>query len=86
MLKNTNTHAVEILVNNGFQDVTNAQGVKEFQYDLVHYEDVRGGAFQTFIDENKDIVLVDVHPAKQVKEDGMIAGAINVPLMKLKTI
>ena len=39
--------AAEILVNNGFQDVTNAQGVKEFQYDLVKYEDVRGGAFQT---------------------------------------
>ena len=71
--------AAEILVNNGFQDVTNAQGVKEFQYDLVHYEDVRGEAFQTLIDENKDIVLVDVRPAKQVKEEGMIAGAINVP-------
>ena len=71
--------AAEILVNNGFQDVTNAQGVKEFEYDLVHYEDVRGEAFQTLIDENKDIVLVDVRPAKQVKEEGMIAGAINVP-------
>ena len=71
--------AAEILVNNGFQDVTNAQGVKEFQYDLVHYEDVRGEAFQTLIDENKDIVLVDVRPAKQVQEEGMIEGAINVP-------
>ena len=29
--------AAEILVNNGFQDVTNAQGVKEFEYDLVQY-------------------------------------------------
>ena len=71
--------AAEILVNNGFQDVTNAQGVKEFQYDLVHYEDVRGEAFQTLIDGNKDIVLVDVRPAKQVQEEGMIEGAINVP-------
>lgn len=71
--------AAEILVNNEFQDVTNAQGVKEFQYDLVHYEDVRGEAFQTLIDENKDIVLVDVRPAKQVQEEGMIEGAINVP-------
>jgi hydroxyacylglutathione hydrolase len=71
--------AAEILVNNGFQDVTNAQGVKEFEYDLVQYEDVRGKAFQTLIDENKDIVLVDVRPAKQVQEEGMIEGAINVP-------
>ena len=59
--------AAEILVNNGFQDVTNAQGVKEFQYDLVQYEDVRGEAFQTLIDENKDIVLVDVRPCKTSK-------------------
>ena len=76
--------AAEILVKNGFQDVTNAQGVKEFQYDLVHYEDVRGEAFQTLIDENKDIVLVDVRPAKQVKEEGMIEGAINVPFDEVK--
>ena len=52
VLKNIHTHAAKILVNNGFQDVTNAQGVKEFQYDLVHYEDVRGEAFQTLIDLN----------------------------------
>ena len=78
--------AAEILVNNGFQDVTNAQGVKEFEYDLVQYDDVRGEAFQTLIEENKDIVLVDVRPAKQAKEEGMIAGAIMFLLMKLKTI
>ena len=76
--------AAEILVNNGFQDVTNAQGVKEFEYDLVQYEDVRGKAFQSFIDDNKDIVLVDVRPAKQVKEEGMIKGAINVPFDEVK--
>jgi hypothetical protein len=35
VLKNTNTHAAEILVNNGFQDVTNAQGVKEYSFTLV---------------------------------------------------
>lgn len=69
----------EILVNNGFKDVTNAAGVKEFEYDLVHYEDIRGEAFQKLIDENKDIVLVDVREEKQVAEEGMITGAINVP-------
>lgn len=69
----------EILVNNGFKDVTNAAGVKEFEYDLVHYDDIRGAAFQKLIDENKDILLVDVRPEKQVADEGMIAGAINVP-------
>jgi hydroxyacylglutathione hydrolase len=81
---NKSGKAAEILVNNGFQDVTNAQGVKEFEYDLFHYEDVRGEAFQTLIDENKDIVLVDVRPAKQVQEEGMIEGAINVPFDEVK--
>lgn len=71
--------AAEILVNNGFQDVTNAEGVKEFDYELVHYEDVRGEAFEALIAEDKDIVLVDVRPAKQVKEEGMIEGALSIP-------
>ena len=61
--------SAEILVNNGFQDVTNAQGVKEFEYDLVQYGDVRGEAFESFIEENKDIVVVDVRPAKDAEED-----------------
>lgn len=71
--------AAEILVNNGFKDVTNAAGVKEFEYELVHYVDIRGAAFQKLIDENSDIVLVDVRAEDQVKEEGMIEGAINVP-------
>ena len=37
--------SAEILVNNGFKNVTNAQGVKEFEYDLVQYDDVRGRRF-----------------------------------------
>lgn len=69
----------EILVKNGFTNVTNAAGVKEFEYDLVHYDDIRGAAFQNLIDEGKDIILVDVRPEKQVGEEGMIEGAINIP-------
>ena len=77
--------SAEILVNNGFQDVTNAQGVKEFEYDLVQYDDVRGEAFESFIEENKDIVLVDVRPAKQAEEEGMIAGAISIPFDEVES-
>lgn len=76
--------AAEILVNNGFKDVTNAEGVKKFEYDLVHYDDVRGAAFKKLIDENKGILLVDVRPEKQVKDEGMIKGAINVPFDALE--
>lgn len=70
----------EILVNNGFKDVTNAEGVKNFKYDLVKYSDVRGATFQKLIDENTDIVLVDVREEKQAEDEGMIEGAINIPL------
>lgn len=76
--------AAEILVKNGFKNVTNAAGVKQFKYDLVHYDDVRGAAFKKLIDENKDIILVDVRPEKQVKDEGMIEGAINVPFDALE--
>lgn len=76
---NKSGKVAEILVNNGFQDVTNAEGVKEFDYELVHYEDLRGEAFQKLIDENQEIVLVDVRPEKQAKEEGMIESAINIP-------
>jgi len=69
----------EILVNKGFKDVTNAAGVKEFEYDLVHYDDLRGATFQKLIDEDKDMILVDVRPEKQVAQEGMIEGAINIP-------
>lgn len=76
---NKSGQVAEILVNKGFTNVSNADGVKKFQYDLVHYEDVRGAAFQKLIDTNKDIVLVDAREEAQVKEEGMIQGAINVP-------
>lgn len=71
--------AAEILVNNGFKNVTNAEGVKQFEYSLVHYNELRGAQFQELIDTDKDIVLVDVRAEKQANEEGMIAGAINVP-------
>lgn len=79
------TTAAEILVNNGFTDVTNAEGVKQYEYDLVHYTDVRGAAFEELIAENDSIILVDVRPADQVNEEGMISGAINIPYDQIES-
>jgi len=76
--------ATEILVNNGFKDVTNAEGVKNYDYDLVHYEDVRGAAFEKLIADKDNIVLVDVRPEDQVKKEGMIEGAINIPFDQIE--
>lgn len=76
---NKSGEAAKVLVENGFQDVTNAAGVKEYDYDLVQYEDVRGKNFEKLITENREMVLVDVRPEKQAAEEGMIEGAINIP-------
>ncbi len=76
---NKSGKAAKLLVANGFKDVTNAAGVKDYEYDLVQYGDVRGETFQALIEENKDVVLVDVRPQAQADEEGMIEGAINVP-------
>lgn len=76
---NKSGQAAEILVENGFTDVTNAAGVKEYEYDLVHYEDIRGASLEKLVKENEDVVLVDVRPVDQVEKEGMLQGAINVP-------
>ncbi|WP_147533469.1 rhodanese-like domain-containing protein [Bacillus marasmi] len=81
---NKSGQVAEILVNNGFKDVTNTTGVKKFEYDLVKYDDVRGANFQKLIDEDKDVVVVDVREAKQASEEGMIKGAINVPFNEVE--
>lgn len=76
---NRSGKAADILVENGFINVTNAEGVKEHEYDLVKYEDIRGAALEKLVAEADDVVLVDVRPAKQANEEGMIEGAINIP-------
>ena len=40
---------------------------------------MRAEGFLALIEENKDAVVVDVRPAKDVQETGMIEGAINIP-------
>ena len=80
---NKSGQAAEILVNNGFKDVYNAEGVKKFEYELVHYKDVRGAQFEEIIKDTANVVIVDVREAKQATSEGMIAGAINVPFSEV---
>lgn len=76
---NKSGKAAEILVENGFTDVTNAEGVKDFSYNLVTYADIRGAELEELVKTTEDIVLVDTRPVKDVNETGMIEGAINIP-------
>lgn len=69
--------AAKILADNGFKNVNNAEGVKDYKYDLVTYNDVNGYDAEKLISENKDIVVVDVRDEKEFKE-GHIENAINI--------
>lgn len=81
---NKSGKAAEILVENGFTDVTNAEGVKDYSYDLVTYVDIRGAELEELIKDKENVVLVDVRPEEQVTKEGMIAGAINVPFTEVE--
>lgn len=69
--------AAEILAANGFGEVYNAQGVKEYDYELVTYEDILGS--ELLERKNGDVVLVDYRRADAFAE-GHIDGAINIEL------
>lgn len=76
---NKSGKAAEILVANGFTDVTNAEGVKDFSYDLVTYVDITGSQLEQLVQSTEDIVLVDTRPVKDVNDIPMLEGAINIP-------
>ncbi len=68
--------AADILVANGFKDVTNAEGVKEGEYNLVTWGNVRADELQKAADEGTAVIL-DARDAADY-EAGHLKGAINV--------
>ena len=69
--------AAKILTENGFKDVTNAKGVKEFDgYDLVKFETLLKEDFKKGTEDEK-AQYVDVREEKDFKK-GAFKGAINV--------
>lgn len=75
---NQSGQAAEKLVAAGFTDVSNAAGVKNFEYPLYTHTDIRA---TTFLEMMKDpnVVVVDYRPAKNFAE-GHIENAINIEL------
>lgn len=74
--------AADILVAEGFKDVTNAQGVKEYtSYELVKYSNVLAADFQKAITEGKGF-FVDVRKAEDF-EKGHAKDAINIQVEEL---
>lgn len=66
------------LVAAGFTDVTNGQGVKEFEYPLYTHTDIRATTFLEMM-KDPDVVIVDYRPAKNFNE-GHIENAIHIEL------
>lgn len=73
---NKSGKAADILVKNGFTNVTNADGVKEYAYNLVTWGNVRGTELQELANQG-ETYFVDAREAKDY-EEGHLKNAINV--------
>lgn len=69
--------AAEILVKNGFQKVYNADGVKQYQYELVTFESKLGSDFVKDIKDGKAALIIDAREAKDF-EGGSFEKAVNI--------
>ncbi|WP_101773606.1 rhodanese-like domain-containing protein [Peptostreptococcus faecalis] len=69
--------AAKILIDKGFTKVYNAQGVKDFKYDLVTFSSVLGPQFQKDIDEGKASFIIDSRDEKDFK-DKTFKNAVNI--------
>ena len=73
--------AADILVENGFTDVTNAEGVKDGVYNLVTWGNIRADELQKAGDAG-DVAIVDLRDAKDY-EAGHFKNAINADPEKM---
>lgn len=78
----TSGKAAKILSENGYKNITNAQGVKKFDYELFTYKNITAKMFLDMIDSN-EYTIVDARRAEDYAE-GHIKGAISVPLETLE--
>lgn len=67
----------DILVKNGFTKVYNADGVKDFKYDLVTYTSKLGPDFDKDIKDGKAKLVIDARKAEDFKK-GTFDKAINI--------
>ena len=83
---NTTNNAVEKLTKQGFKDVTGAQNIKDYKYDLVKYTSLNGSKFQdALLDTTANNVFLDVRD-KADFEKGHGAGAKNIDVKNLDNL
>lgn len=77
---NRSEKAAKILAENGFKDAQNAtEGVEEYEYKLVKYNNITAQEAEKIMNENKEVVVLDVRKANEFA-DGHLENAINIPL------
>jgi hypothetical protein len=74
--------AADVLLKKGFKEVYNADGVKQYAYNLVTYSDILPTDLLK-MKQDENTVLVDYRPQAQY-EAGHIEGAINIELGEIK--
>ena len=74
---NRSGKAEKLLKEKGFSKVTNAEGVKEYKYDLYKFGSINAAQFNK-IASNPDVLIIDVREKKDY-DAGHIQGAINIP-------
>lgn len=77
---NKSGKASKMLVDNGFKKVYNAEdGMDEYDYAKVTYENITGEEFEKIASDNKDVVIVDVRDSKDY-DKSRVENSINIPI------
>lgn len=74
--------AAQILVENRFTQIYNADGVNQYDYNTINYTSVRGIVFETMLKE-PDVLILDCRN-KSSYDNGHIEGAISFPMDEVK--
>lgn len=69
--------AANLLVDNGFKSVYDADGVKKYNYDLVKFGNELGPQFKESVDSGKTKFVIDAREAKDFKK-GAMKDAVNI--------
>ena len=82
---NKSGKAAKMLVEKGFTNVYNAEdGMDEFDYKTVKYNNITGSEFEKLVEENKDVVILDVRDAKDY-DKGHVENSINIPIDEVES-
>lgn len=77
---NKSGKAAQMLVDNGFTKVYNAEdGMEEYEYETVKYTNVTGSEFEKLVAENKDAIVLDLRDAKDF-EKSSLENAVNIAM------